>query len=115
MRLIPWSDFKRPAGDARIILGTMTPEELDFIKRALKQLRESSKETWLEKQLLRNLIIDSGWMPERELDLAIERGKAHPANVRQTDETWADSEQTLAEMGLSDWLADFDKRYPRSE
>jgi hypothetical protein len=93
----------------------MTPEELDEIKRAFKRLQEVSQELWLEKQLLRNLIIDSEWMPESELDEGIEKGKKNPINVRQMTEHWAQSEQTLAELGIDDWLAQFDKNFPPTD
>jgi len=95
--------------------GAMTPEELDLVKRALKRQHDSAKELWLEKQLLRNLILDSGWMAERALDLLIEGAKSYPENVRQVEEHFASDDQLLAEIGLGDWLADFDKKYPRNE
>jgi len=69
----------------------------------------------MEKQLFRNLIIDSQWMPENELDASLEVAKKHPDNIRQSDENWVQSDQALAELGLDDWLAEFEKRYPRSE
>lgn len=93
----------------------MTPEELNLIKRLLKQKDDAAKELWLEKQLLRNLILDSGWAEERNLDLAIAEGKSLPGNMRLVEEHFAASEQMLAEIGLADWLADFDKKYPRNE
>jgi len=52
----------------------MTSEEWDGIKKVLKALNEMEREIWLEKVLLRNLILDSGWMPETELDAALARG-----------------------------------------
>jgi hypothetical protein len=42
-------------------------DELEFIKRMLKRKDEATKELWLEKQLLRNLILDSEWMAEQML------------------------------------------------
>jgi len=54
-------------------------------------------------------------MAEQELDAAIAEGKKDPENIRQTDENFASSEQLLAEVGLDDWLADFDKKFPRKE
>jgi hypothetical protein len=84
---------------------SLTPEELDHIKRAFKRMHEEIQQLWLEKQLLRNHIIDSGWMPEADLDAAIEKGKKHPTNILHMKETFAESEQSLAELGLADWLA----------
>jgi hypothetical protein len=92
----------------------MTDEELDSLKRLLKRHDDAMKEVWLEKQLLRNLIIDSGWMPERQLDAAIEHGKALPANREHVAENFASSDRLLAEIGLADWLADFERKHPRS-
>jgi hypothetical protein len=97
-----------------IILSTMTPEELDVIKIAFGRLQEVQKEAWLERVLLRNLIVDSGLMTEAELDSAIQWGKNHPGNLRQMELAWAESDQKLAEIGLADWLAWFEDRYPRS-
>jgi hypothetical protein len=87
----------------------MTTVDLELVKRVLKRLHEETKEVWLERVLLRNLIIDSGWMPERELDEGLASAKIHPNNVRLADKAWADSEQKLAEVGLADWLEDLDK------
>jgi hypothetical protein len=70
---------------------------------------------WLEKQLLRNLILDSGSMRESELDAAIERGKALPQNREQAREHFSGSDQLLAQIGIEDWLAALDERFPRSE
>jgi hypothetical protein len=93
----------------------MTSEDWEKIKPSLKRLHEEIQELWMEKQLLRNLIIDSGWMPERDLDTNLEKAKTHPENIRQTKEHWRQSEQTLAELGLDEWLAEFEKRFPRDE
>lgn len=100
---------------SRIILGTMTPEELDSVKKALRTMQDSTKEVWIEKQLMRNLILDSGWMTEPDLDSAVERGKKQPANILLADQFFAAAEQKLAEIGLAAWLADFDQKYPRSD
>jgi hypothetical protein len=93
----------------------MTDEDWDKIKPLLKRLHEEIQEMWVGKQLLRNLIIDSQWMPVSELDGGIEKAKKHPENMRQAREHWSQSVQTLAELGLDEWLAEFDRRYPRSE
>jgi hypothetical protein len=93
----------------------MDQHELAFIKRALKSKDDAMKELWLEKQLLRDLILDSGWMAERDLDVSIENRKRLPENIRQVAEHFASSDKKLAEIGLGGWLADFDKKYPRSE
>lgn len=93
----------------------MTPQELDFIKVLFKRKDDAAKELWLEKQLLRNLILDSGWMSEHDLDSALAYGKTLPHNIRQVEEHFASSDQMLAELGLGDWLADFEKKYPRKE
>ena len=90
----------------------MTTEEWDKIKYVLKRLREETQNVWLEKVMLYNLIISSGWMSEPDLDQGLENGKKHPDNIRQMKESWSDSEQTLAELGLDEWLAEFDKKYP---
>ena len=93
----------------------MTPEELDRVKLSLRRMHLVVQEIWTEKQLLRNLIIDSGWMAQRDLDLGLESGKLLPENRRQVEEHFAMSEQALAELGLDEWLEWFDKMYPRSE
>jgi len=93
----------------------MTSEELNFVKGILKRQDDSAKEVWLEKQLLRNLILDSGWMSEADLDAAIAVAKKLPQNVRYVEETFAVSDQKLAEIGISDWLSEFDKKYPHTE
>jgi hypothetical protein len=93
----------------------MTPQEMDEVKSSLKRLHEGTKEIWLEKVLLWNLILDSGWMNERDLALAIAQGKAHPENIRQTEEHFATDEHRLAEIGIADWLAEFGKDYPRTD
>ena len=94
---------------------TMNQTELDFIKRMFKAKDDAAKDLWLEKNLLRNLILSSGWMAEQELDSAIADAKKLPANIRQVEEHFASSDQMLAEIGLADWLQDFDRKYPRSE
>lgn len=93
----------------------MNSEDWDRIKPVLKRLRDEMQDVWLEKVLLYNLIIDSGWMSEKDLDEGIEKGKKHPDNIRQLKESWSDSEQTLAEIGLEEWLAEFEKKYPRTD
>jgi hypothetical protein len=93
----------------------MDQNELDFVKRIFKQKDDAAKELWLEKQLLRNLILDSGWMSEPDLDAAIADGKKLPDNLRQLEENFASSDQMLAEIGLADWLRDFEKKHPRSD
>ncbi len=92
----------------------MTNEDWDKIKPVFRRLHNEIKELWLEKQLLRNLIIDSQWMPENELDAGIEVAKKYPENIRESNQNWEQSDQTLAELGLDDWLAEFEKRYPHS-
>lgn len=89
--------------------------ELEFIKRVLKRQDDAAKELWLEKQLLRNLILDSGWMAEADLDAAVEHAKTLPENLRQIADNFASSDRLLAEIGLADWLADFEKRFPGSD
>jgi len=74
-----------------------------------------TKELWLEKQLLRNLILNSGWMSEAELDSVLETGAKLPENIQQVKEHFADSDQKLAEIGLADWLAAFDQKFPRKQ
>jgi hypothetical protein len=54
-------------------------------------------------------------MAERDLDVSIENRKRLPENIRQVAEHFASSDKKLAEIGLGGWLADFDKKYPRSE
>ena len=54
-------------------------------------------------------------MSEPELDAALTRELAHPANIRQADEFWAIPEQTLAEIGLADWLAKLDEGHPNND
>jgi hypothetical protein len=93
----------------------MKTEDWDRIKAILKSLHGETQNVWVEKVLLYNLIIDSGWMSEKDLDAGIEKGKKHPQNIRLAKEHWADSEQTLAEIGLDEWLAEFEKRYPRTD
>jgi hypothetical protein len=93
----------------------MTPEELDQFKRVLGRMHREIQELWAEKQLLRNLIIDSGWMSERDVDSGLEGGKRHPANIRSVKEHFAPSEQALAELGLDEWLAAFDEMFPRND
>jgi hypothetical protein len=93
----------------------MTSEELNFIKGILKRKDDATKELWLEKQLLRNLILDSGWMSEQDLDSAVADGKILPENIRQVEENFSLSDQQLAEIGLADWLAELEKKYPRNE
>lgn len=93
----------------------MTSEELNFIKGILKRKDDAAKELWLEKQLLRNLILDSGWASEQDLDSAVADGKNLPENIRQVEEHFALSDQQLAEIGLADWLAELEKKYPRNE
>jgi hypothetical protein len=93
----------------------MTPEELDLFKKALKHHHDALKEMWTEKVLLRNVIIDSGWMTEPNLDAAIARAKANPTIIRQVEEFWAGSEQKLAELGLDSWLEDFDEQFPNND
>lgn len=52
-------------------------------------------------------------MPEHDLDAGLEQAKRRPENSRQVTEHFAESEQTLAELGLDEWLEAFDKMYPR--
>lgn len=91
----------------------MTPAEIDALKIGIRRMHKAMTELWLEKVLLRNLIIDSGWKSERDLEAAIDSGKRHPQNIRQVQEHFAADEEALARIGLSDWLAWFDKHYPR--
>jgi hypothetical protein len=93
----------------------MTDEEIDFVKKTVKRLNDSLKEVWTERNLVRNLIIERGWMTEPHLDAAIALLKAHPAIMRQVENHWASAEQQLAEIGLDSWLEDFDKRYPSND
>lgn len=93
----------------------MDQNELDAVKRLFKQKHDVLKELWFEKQLLRNLILDSGWMTAAALDTAIADGKKIPANIRQVEENFASSEQMLAEIGLADWLAALEREFPGSE
>jgi hypothetical protein len=54
-------------------------------------------------------------MSEADLDAAIAVAKELPQNVRYVEETFAVSDQKLAEIGISDWLSEFDKKYPHTE
>ncbi|MGA8086770.1 MAG: hypothetical protein WCA10_05650 [Terracidiphilus sp.] len=90
----------------------MTQEELDQIKLSYKRMHNVIRELWFEKQLLENLIIDSGWVSGRDLETRMEEAKKHPENIRQVAEHFSESEQSLAELGLDEWLAELDKRYP---
>lgn len=89
-------------------------EDVERVKIVLKHLHELLKQEWLEKQLMRNLIIDSEWMSEGELDSGIALAKTLPENIREADENFAGSEQSLAEIGLDDWLELLEKRFPRN-
>ena len=89
--------------------------DLEKFEPSLKRLHDEIQELWIEKQLLRKLIIDSQWMPEDELDANLEKAKKHPANVRLANANLGLSEQTLAEPGLHGWLADLEARYPRND
>lgn len=80
----------------------MTPEERDHLKRVLRRVQQEIQELWMEKQLLRNLIIDSGWMSEQRLDSAIEQGRGHQHNIQKANENVAASEHALAEFGLAE-------------
>ena len=93
----------------------MTPQEIEALKVVLKRQDNITRELWLEKQLLRNFIIDSGWMKEQDLDSAIEHGKKHPKNIQQVEEHFASSDHLLAEIGIDDWLADFERKYPSTD
>jgi hypothetical protein len=86
----------------------MTPQEWDRVKNALNRLQQSQKELWLEKALLRNLIIDSGWMTESDLDAALERGKNRPENRQQVEKSFESSDDLLALLGFEDWNAQFE-------
>ena len=85
---------------------------MDHIKRALKRQHDSAQELWLEIQLLRNLIIDSRWMTEQDLNLAIEQRKADPENLHQAEEHFAADEDAVARIYLADWLAELDSNFP---
>jgi hypothetical protein len=78
-------------------------------------MQQEIERQWIENQLLRNHIIDSGWMSEQAVDAALERGRMHPKNVRSVREHFALSEQMLAELGLAEWLEAFDRMYPHSD
>lgn len=93
----------------------MNQDELNAAKAFLKRKDDAAKEIWLEKQLLRNLILDSNWMSEPDLDSAIEAAKKLPENLRQVEENFASSDQALAEIGLGDWLRDFERKHPRTD
>lgn len=93
----------------------MDQSEIDLLKELLRRKEQAAKEVWLEKQLLRNIILDSGSMSEAELDAAIESAKKLPDNLRQVEEHFVSSDQLLAEIGLADWLRDFEKKHPSSD
>jgi len=103
------------APNRSIILGTTTPEEWDRVKAALRRPHELEKELWIEKVLMRDLVISRGWMTEAELDSVLERSKKNPENIQEMEQHFAPAEQQLAELGLADWLAQFDKQYPHSD
>ena len=95
------SDVEREIDSDRM-LAPMNQAELDFIKNVLKRKDDATKELWLEKQLLRDLILDSGWMSEPDLDAAIADGKKLPENIRHVEENFASSDQMLAKIRLAD-------------
>jgi hypothetical protein len=99
----------------RIIAAIMTDEEIDFVKKAFKRNFDSLRGVWLERVLLWNLILESRWMTEPNLKATIARAKARPDVLRQAEEFWAASDQELAEIGIEDWLANFDKKHPPIE
>jgi hypothetical protein len=93
----------------------MTLEELEQMKVVFKHLHDQIKERWLDQQILRNLIINSGWMSADDLDAGVANSRELPENIRQTEEHFAESEQSLAEIGLGDWLAQLEKLFPNTE
>lgn len=92
----------------------MTSGELEFVKKALRQLHDAAAGQWLEVQILRNLILEEGWESEAELDARLARSKADPENLRLLQEHFAAEDAALPEIGLADWLAEIEKRFPRS-
>jgi len=89
--------------------------DVEVTKRSLKIQLDTMKQLWLEKALLRNLILDSRLMSEQDLAVAIIRAKDDPANIQQVNQAWAEAEDLLAEIGIGDWLAQFEKLYPKSD
>lgn len=106
--LLSWSGqiSENSAGieENRIIPDNIAPEEWLVIKRTFRRFQGIQKNAWLERVLLRNLILDSGWMSEEDLDSAVQQGMSDPVNLRLTEEWWADSDKKLAQMGLSNRL-----------
>jgi len=78
-------------------------------------MRDEIKGIWLEKQILRNLIIDSGWMSPSALDSGLDRATRDPQNICDMNNTFAQSDQMLAEIGIEEWLEVFDRMYPQNE
>ena len=93
----------------------MTSEELNAVKGIIKRLDNALREIWLERVLLQNLILDSDWMSEKELDSAIVIGVRNPQNIQAVEEHFSASDKFLAEIGLDDWLSDFETKYPSKD
>lgn len=90
----------------------MTLEETEQMKVVLKRLYEVIHREWLDRQILRNLIINSGWMSEDDLDAGIAHSRKLPENIRQMKEHFADSEQSHAEIGLEYLSEILDRLFP---
>ncbi len=70
---------------------------------------------WLERVCYRNLILNSGAIPEIELDQMIEEAKRDPENQRIAAASFAEGRKALAEFGLPDALRSLAAKPPASD
>jgi len=89
--------------------------DAEAAREFLRKYSDMIEGLWLERVCYRNLILDSGAIPEIELDQMIEEAKRNPENQRIAAEVFAEGRKALAEFGLQDALRNLAAKPPATD
>jgi hypothetical protein len=89
--------------------------DAEAAREFLRKYQDMIESLWLERVCYRNLILDSGAIPEAKLDEMIQEAKRNPEHQRIAAEAFAGSRKSLAEFGLSDTIRNLSSKPPAKD
>jgi hypothetical protein len=88
--------------------------DAEAAREFLRKYQDMIENLWLENVCYRNLILDSGAIPEAELEQMIREAKNNPENQKIAADLFAPGRKALIEFGLDDAVRLLSSKPPAS-